>query len=213
MDILLQGQFTWKCVKRIHALCIPPIKFRMPEPPVLMKFVMYNMAYEPISMAYFWNPSHRSHVSSLLLQGSGPVECMPPFSARIWLGKHSCGSEYTTIEELLDTLFSVPSVSYERTVCGYVRVSPYRCSAKTFPWQQIVGGVVFFAVHVVWKKSRQFSSSQNFLFWNKESKQKYTYLSFSQSAFLVSVSTLPLLSSHLVSQMSVCFPPLLLRFS
>jgi hypothetical protein len=40
-------------------LCIPPTHFWMPEP-ILIKLGMYIMAPEPISKAYFINPSHHS---------------------------------------------------------------------------------------------------------------------------------------------------------
>jgi hypothetical protein len=40
-------------------LCIPPINFRMPEP-MFIKLGIYILAPEPISTAYFINPSHHS---------------------------------------------------------------------------------------------------------------------------------------------------------
>jgi hypothetical protein len=46
----------------LHAFCmsvIPPIIFWMPQP-VFIKLDMYIMAPEPISKAYFINPSHQS---------------------------------------------------------------------------------------------------------------------------------------------------------
>jgi hypothetical protein len=50
----------------LHAVCVsvnpplpPPINFWMPQP-IFMKLGMYIMATEPISEAYFINPSHRS---------------------------------------------------------------------------------------------------------------------------------------------------------
>jgi hypothetical protein len=75
----------------------------MPEP-VFMKLGMYIMAPEPISTAYFINPSHQSvclYVYPLLLLGSGSVETLP------WQQIHA------TIEELLDVLFSLQSVLYQ----------------------------------------------------------------------------------------------------
>jgi hypothetical protein len=40
-------------------VCIPPINFKMPEP-IFMKLGMCIMAPEPISTAYFINPSQQS---------------------------------------------------------------------------------------------------------------------------------------------------------
>jgi hypothetical protein len=53
---------------------------------------MCIMAPEPISTAYFINPSHQSVcpvcVSPLSLLGIGSVKCIPPFIARQRLGIH-----------------------------------------------------------------------------------------------------------------------------
>jgi hypothetical protein len=62
----------------------------MPKP-VFMKLGMYIMAPEPISTAYFINPSHQSVsvcVYLLSLLGKGSVKCIPPFVARQRLGKN-----------------------------------------------------------------------------------------------------------------------------
>jgi hypothetical protein len=89
--------------------------------PVFMKAGMYIMAPEPISKAYFINPSHRSlclcvypfylcyakaqySISFIPLPGNGSVNMFQ--RKRI----------YTTIEELLDACDS-----------GVFCVSPYRC--------------------------------------------------------------------------------------
>jgi hypothetical protein len=77
----------------------------MPEP-IFMKLGVYIMAPEPISMAYFINPSHQF------------VYVYPPITARQQLGKNVTVATYTyrVIEELLDALFSMWSVSYQREV-------------------------------------------------------------------------------------------------
>jgi hypothetical protein len=70
----------------------PPTNFWLPEL-IFIKFGLYIMAPEPISAAYFINPSHRSvylYVSLLSLQGNG--------SANTFLRQRII----VTIEELLD---------------------------------------------------------------------------------------------------------------
>jgi hypothetical protein len=60
---------------------------------------MYIMASEPISTPYFINSSHQS----------------VPLVARHWLGKDVTELTIThvTVEELLDALFSMRSVTYQ----------------------------------------------------------------------------------------------------
>jgi hypothetical protein len=82
----------------------------MPEP-VFMKFGMYIMAPEPLSTAYFINPSHQSVsicVSFPSILGNGSVYTFP--LQRI----------HVTIKDLLDASFSMPSVSYQRRLRGSV---------------------------------------------------------------------------------------------
>jgi hypothetical protein len=81
-------------------LCIPLINFRMPEP-IFRKFGMYSMAPEPISTAYVINLPHQS------------VCLYPLIVARQRLGKNvtAATNTHATIEELLNALFSVWSVS------------------------------------------------------------------------------------------------------
>jgi hypothetical protein len=78
----------------------------MPEA-IFMKFGMYIMAPQPISVAYFINPSHQS-VSV----------CVSPIVARQRLSKEVTAATNTsaTIEELLDASFSMRSVLYQRKV-------------------------------------------------------------------------------------------------
>jgi hypothetical protein len=88
-----------------HAVCIPLINFRMLEP-IFMTLRMYIMAPEPISTAYFMNPSHQSvclHVYSPSLLGNGSVKTSP--RQRI----------HATAEELLDAIvfYAVRVVSNE----------------------------------------------------------------------------------------------------
>jgi hypothetical protein len=70
--------------------------------PVFMKLGMYIMAPEPISAAYFINPSHHSVClnvyPTLSLLGNGSVDTFP------WQRIQ------TTIEELLEASFSIRSV-------------------------------------------------------------------------------------------------------
>jgi hypothetical protein len=69
---------------------ILPNNYRMAEP-VFLKLGMYIMAPEPISAAYFLNPSHQSvllYASLLLLLRKDSGKCTPPFVARQRLGKH-----------------------------------------------------------------------------------------------------------------------------
>jgi hypothetical protein len=75
-----------------------------------MKFGVYIIAFEPISIAYFINPSHQ-------------YVCLyvyPPNVARQRLGKHvtAATNTYATIKEILDASFPLRSVSYQRKV-GY----------------------------------------------------------------------------------------------
>jgi hypothetical protein len=91
----------------------------MPKP-VLIKLGMYIMAPEPISKAYYINPSH--HLVFL--------HEYPPIVARQRLGKNVIACVFVaavtflqnrclaTIEEytLLDASFSMPSVSYQNKV-------------------------------------------------------------------------------------------------
>jgi hypothetical protein len=58
-------------------------------------------------------------ISHLSVLGNGSVNTFP--TQRI----------HTTIEELLDELFPMRSVSYQRIVCGSFFVSPYRCYVTT----------------------------------------------------------------------------------
>jgi hypothetical protein len=76
-------------------LCVcvpPPNNFWMPYP-IFIKLGKHIMAPEPISMAYFLNPSHQSVclsvcVSLLSLPGKGSVKYIPPFVTRQRLSKH-----------------------------------------------------------------------------------------------------------------------------
>jgi hypothetical protein len=85
----------------------PLINFWMP-PPIFMKLGTYIIAPEPIWTAYFINPSHQS----VCLYGN------PSIVARQRLCKNNTAATKThaTIEELLDTSFSMRSMSYHRTV-------------------------------------------------------------------------------------------------
>jgi hypothetical protein len=69
---------------------------------------MYIMATEPISAAYFINPSHQSVC----------LYAYPHIVARQRFGKNVTAAKKThaTIKELLDVLFSMRFMSYQRKV-------------------------------------------------------------------------------------------------
>jgi hypothetical protein len=75
--------------------------------PMFIKFGMYIMAPEPILAAYFINLSYQS-------------VCMYvyPIVARQGLGKNVTTAKNTraTLDELLEALFSVRAMSYQRKV-------------------------------------------------------------------------------------------------
>jgi hypothetical protein len=85
--------------------------------PIFMKFGMYIMAPEPISTAYFINPSHQSACLYvyLLLFVWQRLGKNPPIVARQWLRKNITPVMNTqpTKEELSDASFSMRSVSYQ----------------------------------------------------------------------------------------------------
>jgi hypothetical protein len=87
--------------------------------PVIMKLGMHIMVPQLISSAYFINLFHQSmclyRYQSVSLLGNGSVGTLP------WQRMHA------TIEELLEVLFSIRSVSYEEEVYGSVCVTPCRC--------------------------------------------------------------------------------------
>jgi hypothetical protein len=112
------------------------------------------MVPEPISTAYFINPSHQSVCLyvyyPLSLLGKASVKYIPPFIARQRLGKH------------------VPTATNTRKNRGIAgRVSLWVClcislsllgnnSVQKFPQQRsIVGGVVLYAVLVVLEERRR----------------------------------------------------------
>jgi hypothetical protein len=84
-----------------------PINFLMSEL-VFMKLGMYIMAPEPVSLAYFINPSHQSLCPYVY----------PPIVARQQLDKNVtvATNTHVTIEELLDASFSMPSVLYQMKI-------------------------------------------------------------------------------------------------
>jgi hypothetical protein len=72
-----------------------------------MKLGMYIMAPDPISKAHFINPSYQSVSLSV-----------SPYNCQQWLGTHVIAAinAHATVEELLDVLFSMWSVSYQSKV-------------------------------------------------------------------------------------------------
>jgi hypothetical protein len=81
----------------------------MPEPN-FQKLGMYIMASDPISTAYFINPSHQTVYPPMLLS-NGSIDTFPRQQL------------HTIIKELLEAWFSMRSVFYQRRVYGYVYVS------------------------------------------------------------------------------------------
>jgi hypothetical protein len=114
----------------------------------------YIMASQPISMAYFTNPSHLSvsvYVSLLSLLGKGLVKCIPLFV----VGKRLVNMYVHAAQNTCNNRRTVRRVCL--WVCVCIPLSLLRNnSLKTFPRQRrIVGGVIFYAVRVVSKESRR----------------------------------------------------------
>jgi hypothetical protein len=129
-------------------LCIPPLNFRIHEP-VFMKLGKYITTPEPISTAYFINPSHQS-------------VCMyiSPTVARQRLGKHVPSAMNTRKNRKIVghvIFYAVHTVSKESLwVCVSVLIVARQRLDKHVPRQQrIVRGVVFYAVRVVSKESKR----------------------------------------------------------
>jgi hypothetical protein len=103
----------WKIIVGLwddHVVCVSRrINFWMLEP-IFMKLGMYIMAHEPISTAYFLNPSYQSVC----------LYVYPPIVARQRFCKNvtAATNAHATIEELFDESFSMRSVSYQSKV-GY----------------------------------------------------------------------------------------------
>jgi hypothetical protein len=98
----------------------------MPEP-IFMKLGTYIMPPDPISTAYFINPSDQSvclYVYPLSLLDNGWVNTFP---------RHRI---HATVEELLTGSFSVRSVSYEKRVCGSASVSPISVYVPPQRWSE-----------------------------------------------------------------------------
>jgi hypothetical protein len=73
------------------------------------------MAPEPISTAYFINPSHQSVYVYPLIVARELLGKNPPIVATQRLGKNVAAAKntHTAIEELLDASFSKRSVTYQ----------------------------------------------------------------------------------------------------
>jgi hypothetical protein len=76
--------------------------------PLFMKLGMYIMAPEPISVAYFINPSHYS----VCLYVYPPIVARQRLDKNVTAAMNACA----TIEELLDISFSMQSLLYQRKV-------------------------------------------------------------------------------------------------
>jgi hypothetical protein len=122
---------------------------------------MYIMVPEPISTAYSINPSHQSVCPSYRCQAKARLN----ISILSMLGTGSVTTFLrqgiqATREELLDPSFSMLSVSYRKEILWIYLCIPVSLlcnnSVKTFPRRgRIVGRVVFNAVRLVSKESRQ----------------------------------------------------------
>jgi hypothetical protein len=118
--------------------------------PIFMKVGVYIMAPDSISTVHFIKPIHQSVCLCVYL----------PVVARHWQSKNITltTNTHATTEEMLGTLFSVQSMSYQRGICVLCVYAPVLLGnglAYTFLWQWgIVGGVIFYAVCFVWKESR-----------------------------------------------------------
>jgi hypothetical protein len=126
-----------------------PINFRMPES-VFMKLGMYIMTPEPISAAYFINPSHQSVclcVFLVKLLGKDLIKCIPPLIAMQWLGKHIPMATNTHNNRIIVGCMCV-------WTCLCISLSLLsNNSVKTFPPQwRIAQVVIFYVVHVISKK-------------------------------------------------------------
>jgi hypothetical protein len=147
---------------RISILCVSPNNIWMPEP-IFMKLGMCIMAIEPISGAYFINPSHQS--VCLYVYPS----CRCKATARLSVSLHSVlGNGWVNVPTATNTRNNSRIVG--RVIFYAVRVIPkgslWVClcippsllgnnSVNTFPRQWRIGGVVFYAVRVVSKESRR----------------------------------------------------------
>jgi hypothetical protein len=96
------------CCLRVCVSALPPLKFWMTEP-IFIRLSMCIMAPEPISTAYFINPSHQSvsmcNPSLLLVNGS--------------VNTFQRQRIHATIDEFLDASFTMRSVSYQRKVVDW----------------------------------------------------------------------------------------------
>jgi hypothetical protein len=112
-----------------------------------MKLGMYFMAPEPISAVYLINPSNES-------------VCIPSIITRHQLNKHvpmitDTHSNRNIIEQ---AIFCVVNVASKENVGLCIPLLLMgNGSINTFLLQQsIIGGIIFFAVCVMWKEIKQF---------------------------------------------------------
>jgi hypothetical protein len=127
-----------------------PINFLMSEQ-IFMKLGMYIMSPEPVSTAYFINPSHQSVC----------LYVYPPIVTRQRLGKHVPAAMIIRKNRRIIgrvVFCTVRVVLKERLwVCLCINLSlPGNGSVNTFQRQgRILGGVVLYVVRIVWKESRR----------------------------------------------------------
>jgi hypothetical protein len=150
----------------------------MPEPIFIKLWCMFIMAPEPISEAYFINPSYQPVcllcVLPLSLPGNGSVNTFP--RQRI----------HAPIEKLLDASFSVRSVSYQRSLSvARQQLGKHVAAATKNRWRR----------RFLWGPCRitgkyAISSSKNFLFVSekvpRETAVLIPLLSWTQTTFTTS---------------------------
>jgi hypothetical protein len=129
----------------------PPVNFGMNEP-IFNKLGICIMAPEPISMAYFINPSYQSVCLCILhiVARQRLGKCIPLFGTTQRIGRHV--SESTNAR---NNWRIVGRVCLWVCVCIHLPLLDNN-SVKTFPpHRRAVGGVVFYAVRVLSKESRR----------------------------------------------------------
>jgi hypothetical protein len=123
-----------------------PFNCWMPEA-IFMKLCMYIMSPEPISTAYFINPSHQSVCLHVY-----PSYCCKT-TARLSVFLYSVLGNVSVNTFPRQRLHTTIDACVWESVCVFYR----SYSVKTLlRLRRIVGGVVFCAVRVVWKDSRLF---------------------------------------------------------
>jgi hypothetical protein len=101
-----------------------------------------------------------SHLYGILHKSFPPVcvsACvsLPSLLGNGWINTFPRRRIHATIEELLDAWFSMRSMSYKRSQWVCLLSLLRNNSVNTLPWQRIIVGGVFYAVHVASKENRR----------------------------------------------------------